>query len=413
MIVAPHSLINTVITEQPGQLLLMDTVGPSRVRSMGGKWYVLVIVDDYSHYSWVFFLESNDEVFEIFQSLALRLNNEHPNCLKAICSSNGTEFRNASFDQFYLEHGVDQQFSAPRVPPQNGVMERKNHTLVEMARMMLDEHRTPRHFWVDAISTACYISNRIFLCSILHLTPFELRFGCKSSVSHLRTFGCKCSVLKCGNLDKFKSLSSDGILLGYTPDGRSYRVFNLETRTIVESRDVTFDESTPCPHDVFECASDKKMEEIIFVDEELQGFNGDEDDPLRPSISSLEPIPASTLETEAPQATTSSTSAVQVSRVEGETTSEQGASSHIQKVYLSQQIIGNLNERVTHSSRLAHLSCFTNTLFVALFKPRDVEHTLSNSSWVNAMYEELENFERNQVWTVVEPTRDVNVIGTK
>jgi transposase InsO family protein len=81
----------------------MDTVDPSRVRSMGGKWYVPVIVDDYSRYSWVFFL-------------SLRLNNEHPNCLKAICSDNGTEFRNASFDQFCLKHGVDQQFSAPHVP---------------------------------------------------------------------------------------------------------------------------------------------------------------------------------------------------------------------------------------------------------------------------------------------------------
>jgi hypothetical protein len=68
---------------------------------------------------------------------------------------------------------------------------------------------------------------------------------------------------------------------------------------------------------------------------------------------------------------------------------------------------------VTRSSRSAHLSCFTNTLFVALFKLRDVRHTLSNLSWVNAMYEELENFERNQVWTSVEPPRDVNVIGTK
>jgi IS30 family transposase len=74
----------------------MDTVGSSRVRSMVGKWYVIVIVDDYSRYSWVFFLESKDEVFEHFQNLALRLNNEHPNCLKAIRSANGTEFRNAS-----------------------------------------------------------------------------------------------------------------------------------------------------------------------------------------------------------------------------------------------------------------------------------------------------------------------------
>jgi transposase InsO family protein len=108
MIAASHSLVNTVMTEHPRQLLHIDTVGPSRVHSMGGKWYVLVIVDDYSRYSWVFFLESKDEVFAHFQSLALRLNIEHPNYLKVIHSDNGTEFRNTSFDQFCLEHGVDQ-----------------------------------------------------------------------------------------------------------------------------------------------------------------------------------------------------------------------------------------------------------------------------------------------------------------
>jgi transposase InsO family protein len=116
IIAASHSSVNTVMIKFPGQLLHMNTVGPSRVRSMGGKWYVLVIVDNYSQYSWVFFLESKDDVFEHFQSLALRLNNEHPNYMKAIHSDNGTEFRNASFSQFCLEHGVDQQFSAPRVP---------------------------------------------------------------------------------------------------------------------------------------------------------------------------------------------------------------------------------------------------------------------------------------------------------
>jgi hypothetical protein len=78
-------------------------------------------------------------------------------------------------------------------------------------------------------------------------------------------------------MDKFESHSSDGILLGYTPYGRSYRVFNLETNTVVESCDVTFDETTPCPRDVFEGVGDKEMEESVFVDEELQGFNHDED----------------------------------------------------------------------------------------------------------------------------------------
>jgi hypothetical protein len=78
MITTSHSSVNTVVTEQPRQLLHMDTIDPSRVRSMGGKWYVLIIVDDYSCYSWVFFLESKDKVFEHLQSLALRLNNEIP-----------------------------------------------------------------------------------------------------------------------------------------------------------------------------------------------------------------------------------------------------------------------------------------------------------------------------------------------
>jgi hypothetical protein len=93
----------------------------------------------------------------------------------------------------------------------------------------------------------------------LNLTPFELRFGRKSSVSHLWLFGCKCFILKRGNLDKFEYHSSDGILLGYTPHGRSYKVFNLETNTVVESCDVTFDETVHCPRDVLECAGDKEM----------------------------------------------------------------------------------------------------------------------------------------------------------
>jgi hypothetical protein len=102
-----------------------------------------------------------------------------------------------------------------------------------------------------------------------------------------------------------------------------------------------------------------------------------------------------------------------VSRIEGEIISEMGAPSHIQKAHQPQQIICNLNESVTHSSRSAYLSCFLNIIFVALFEPQDVGHALSYSSWVSVMHEELENFERNQVWTLVHPPRYVKVIGTK
>jgi hypothetical protein len=215
-----------------------------------------------------------------------------------------------------------------------------------------------------------------------------------SSDRLLRSFSF---VLKRDNLDKFGSRSFDGILLGYTPHGKFYRVYNFETNTVVESCDVIFNETAPYPHDVLECAGDKKMKESIFVDEGLHGANGDKDEPLLSSTSSPELVPASTLEVEAPEATTSSITAVEASRVEGKIVSELGAPSHNQKTHPPQQIIGNLNKRVTRSSRSAHLSYFSNTLFVALFEPRDVGHSLSDSSWVNAMHEELGNFERNQV----------------
>ena len=103
---ASHPPINLVNTTRPAQLLHMDTVGPSRVRSAGGKWYVLVIVDDFSRYSWVFFMDHKSEAFNHFHDLALRLFNVFPGEMKTIRSDNGLEFKNSSFIDFLAERGV-------------------------------------------------------------------------------------------------------------------------------------------------------------------------------------------------------------------------------------------------------------------------------------------------------------------
>jgi hypothetical protein len=120
------------------------------------------------------------------------------------------------------------------------------------------------------------------------------------------------------------------------PHVKSYRVYNLETNTVVKSCDMNFDKTTPYPRDVFECAGDKEIDEIILIDEGLQGVDGDEDESLFLSISSPEHVLTSTLEAEDPQATISSTTIVEVSRVEGKIISELGAPSHVQKAHLPQ-----------------------------------------------------------------------------
>jgi transposase InsO family protein len=421
MIAASHAPVTQVMTERPGELLHMDTVGPARVRSAGGKWYVLVIVDDFSRYSWVFFLESKDEAFQFIHDLVLKLKNElSNNVVRAIRSDNGTEFKNARMKAFCSEQGLDHQFSSPYVPPQNGVVERKNRTLVEMARTMLDEHKTPRRFWAEAINTACYVANRIFLRAFLGKTSYELRYGRCPKVSHFRVFGCKCFILKKGNLDKFESRSSDGLFLGYALQGRAYRVLNLDTNRIEETCEVTFDETMPCFSSAFECAGDNEIGQSIFEDE-VDGLDDDDDATEDPAVLEATPIqtPSSTIDDGPSELFTSTADPAAIptvdhepATIEGEATSVRTAPRHIQCRHPPQQMIGNLNERTTrYKSR--NQCVLAHSAFVASFEPRDVGHALSDSNWVNAMHEELENFERNQVWVLVDPPFSCKPIGTK
>jgi transposase InsO family protein len=125
--------------------------------------------------------------------------------MRVIHSDNGTEFKNTRFETFCAYLGLKQQFSSPYVPQLNGIVELKNRTLVELARKMLDEHRTPRSFRAKAITSACHVSNRIFLRAFLNKTSYELQFGWPHKVSHFRVFDCKCFVLKQGNLNEFES----------------------------------------------------------------------------------------------------------------------------------------------------------------------------------------------------------------
>jgi transposase InsO family protein len=205
MVASTHLPLTDVMTERPCELLLMDLVGPARVRSAGGKWYFLVVVDDYSRYAWVFFLEEKGETFGFVRDLVLRLRNErHRDAIRAIRSDNDSEFRNSCFETFCHDLGHEHQFSSPYTPPQNGVVERKNRTLCEMARTMLDEHRTPRRFWAEVVNTACYVSNRIYLRVHKKKTCYELMHDRTPKVSHFHVFSCKCFVLKkWKKLDKF------------------------------------------------------------------------------------------------------------------------------------------------------------------------------------------------------------------
>ena len=162
---------NVVSTSRPLELLHVDLFGPPSWDSLGGKKYGLVIVDDYSRYTWVFFLKSKDETKATFIDFAKQAQSKYTMAILAIRSDNGPEFKNYTLEEFLSDEGIEHQYSAPYTPQQKCVAERKNRTLVEMARSMLDEYKSPYSFWAEAINIAYHASNRLFPRKILKKSP--------------------------------------------------------------------------------------------------------------------------------------------------------------------------------------------------------------------------------------------------
>nr|GFA90727.1 retrovirus-related Pol polyprotein from transposon TNT 1-94 [Tanacetum cinerariifolium] len=198
-------------------LLHMDYCGPRRVESINGKRYVLVVVDDYSRES----------------------STSSPAC----SNYNGTEFKNKTLAKIFDEFGITQQFSAARTPQQNGVVERRNRTLVEAARTMLTFANLPLFLWAEAIATTCFTQNRSIIHKHFDKTPYELMNKRKPNIKFFRLFGCRCYLLNdYEDVGKLKEKGDIGVFVGYSKESAAFRIYNKQTRKIHESVNVNFDE---------------------------------------------------------------------------------------------------------------------------------------------------------------------------
>jgi transposase InsO family protein len=169
-----HHNKNVMTTSRPLELLHMDLFGPIAYLSIGGSKYSLVIVNDFSRFTWVFFLQDKSETQGTLKRFLRRAQNEFELKVKKIRSNNGSEFKNLQVEEYLEEEGIKHEFSAPYTPQQNSVVERKNMTLIDMARTMLGEFKTPERFWSEAVNTACHAINRLYLHRLLKKTSYEL-----------------------------------------------------------------------------------------------------------------------------------------------------------------------------------------------------------------------------------------------
>ncbi|GKB16015.1 retrovirus-related pol polyprotein from transposon TNT 1-94 [Tanacetum coccineum] len=223
----------------------MDLCGPMRVQTINGKKYILVIVDDYSRFTWVKFLRSKDEtptvVIKFLKQIQVGLNKT----VRFIRTDNGTEFVNKTLYDYYESVGIFHQKTVPRTPQQNGVVERRNRTLVEAARTMLIFSKAPMFLWAEAVATACYTQNRSLIHTRHDKTPYELVHNKKPDLTFFWVFGALCYPTNDSeNLGKLQPRADIGIFIGYAPSRKGYRIYNKRTRQIMETIHVQFDELT-------------------------------------------------------------------------------------------------------------------------------------------------------------------------
>ncbi|GJV53903.1 putative ribonuclease H-like domain-containing protein [Tanacetum coccineum] len=231
---------------QPLQMLHMDLFGPTSVRSINHKTYCLVVTDDFSRFSWVFFLASKDETSGILKRFIIEIENQLNHKVKVIRCDNGTEFKNREMNELCGLKWIKREFSIARTPQQNGVAERKNRTLIEAARTMLADSLLPTVFWAEAVNTACYVLNRVLVTKPHNKTPYELIIGRPPSISFMRPFGCPVTILNTLDpLGKFDGKAEEGFLVGYSVNSKAFRVCNSQIRKVEENLHVNFLENKP------------------------------------------------------------------------------------------------------------------------------------------------------------------------
>ena len=367
---------------KPLQLVHSDVCGPIDPPSFGKNRYFLLFIDDFSRKTWVYFLKQKSEVFGIFKNFKALIEKQSGYEVKEIRSGRGGEFTSNEFKIFCEENGIHHPLTVPRSPQQNGVAERKNRTILDMARSMLKSKKMPKEFWAEAIDCAIYLLNRCPTRSVQDKTPQEAWGGIKPNISHLRVFGSVCYAhVPDEKWTKLDDKSEKFVFIGYDSRSKGYKLYNPSNGKIIISRDVEFDEED-------EWDWNTPQEDYDFFP-----FFEEEEEPneiMELPIYSPPPSPPSP------------------TNVQASPSSSEASSSERPPHMRSLRDIYEETEEVTQ--RFSDLTLFC--LF-ADCDPIGYEKAAQDKKWRSAMNEEIEAIERNGTWELATLPRGQKAIGVK
>nr|KAJ0214633.1 hypothetical protein LSAT_V11C400162490 [Lactuca sativa] len=393
----------------------MDLFGHIPVRSLGGNKYTLVVVDEFTRFTWVIFLKKKSQATQEIISLIRKNETLTGLKVKQLRSDDGTEFRNSTLEEFCDHKGIGQNFSAPRTPQQNGVAERRNRTLIEAGRTLMIHAGLPMSFWAEAVNTACFTQNRSLIHRIHKKTPYEMLKDRKPDVSFFHVFGCLCYILNQRDpRSKFEPKADKGIFVGYSSISKAFRVFHVNRQCVEESIHVKFDE---------ESYTDEKVTHSPSIFQELLSCPFDESPCAEEKSDSSDPIiPVPCPLSQDTTATSVDNSLDADETLEAEDSPEtnnvsvsispESASVIEHRDHPVDRIIGSIHDGVRNKSSVLNSFCmYVN--FVSMILPDKVHTALQDADWIKAMQEELNEFKRHNVWTVVPRPSGKSITGTR
>ncbi|GJQ96128.1 retrovirus-related pol polyprotein from transposon TNT 1-94 [Tanacetum coccineum] len=375
-------------------LLHMDLCGPMRVASINGKKYILVIVDDYSRYTWTLFLRSKDETPEVLKDFLTMIQRNLQAQVISVRTDRGTEFLNKTLHAYFKEEGIEHQTSNPRTLEQNGVVERRNRTLVEAARTMLSASKLPLSFWAEAVVTACYTQNRSIIISTHGKMVYHIINDMKPSIKHLHIFGCICYITRDGKIldkmkekgdpcvmfDEIKEMMSDHNSSDLAPQRQEMYVENVTSNLVPQGQKVPLLEEYYNPaHGHTEDNNNGQASNALFQEDEF----------INPFCTRVEEIGEPSLRN--------------IDNTDVHSFQPQSHDYRWTRDHPLEQVRGNPTMPVQTRRQLAtdpEMCMFALT--VSIVEPKNIKEAMADSAWIEAMQDELHQFDRLKVWELVD-----------
>ncbi|WVZ79350.1 LOW QUALITY PROTEIN: hypothetical protein U9M48_026940 [Paspalum notatum var. saurae] len=409
------------------ELVHGDLCGPISPATHGGRKYFLLLVDDTTRFMWLRLLSSKDEAPEAIKHFQAKVEAETGNKLKVLRTDRSGEFTSVEFGRYCADEGVERHLTAPYSPQQNGVVERRNQTIVGMARSMLKAKKMPVEFWGEAVNTAVFILNRAPTKSLKGMTPFEAWHGRKPDVSFMHTFGCIGHVKNVKpHLGKLEDRSTPMVFLGYEQGSKAYRLYDPRAERVHISRDVVFDEGASWSWEASGAEEDGRGWSSFTIDYTLYRGAGEAVGDGGADAGEAEQSGSGQAEQEAPAEPQSpptpipATHGTPTSAKAGSSvrfvTPPPGAAEYLDADYDNEPLRFRAVDNIIGDASPPGQAVrnLDGELFMASAEELcSLEEAEADARWRRAMEEEMASIEKNKMWELVDPPVGCKPIGLK